>query len=854
MTRYFTNFEDADIGSLPTGWTRRWNAITDPSSFQYAVQYSDVPFKRRLLKPTLGAVTTWGALSFDAVDVDPLRADIDIVALQVVPASGLPSDDFIVFRASGSAGSETAYACGFNYGGNNFNLFKLVSAAVTNLGSVNEPLGFDAGDRILIHVRAIGTSLKARYWFYGDPEPSTWHIEVTDAGIPAAGWQGFWDYAGGSVSSAGWNFLSVATDGETAFIPILNDEFLDWLDQQDVVRCVLAEMRANGFEAGGIGSPPTYVTPVNAYASNIGYTSQASDNPPNQHYPAIMCKVPTIRRALPESLVGGASISFGDLVLSNPREAGQSNDTPGIRDDWLRARWVRDDVKIYLGDPEWEKDSFRLVLWGRIGQPTAPSRDQIQFRIADVMDALNVPLTTSRINAGGDFDGQFEPVVLGSVAFMEPPEISPNVFQVDGGEIALDSGTPGNIADNFIFSNANSIISSVADNTITANSHGMFEDWRVRFDDSPAPAPLILGQDYWVAASGLTPNTFQVSAQKGGAVINLTNTTAGATVSGYNATFDFDEGTFELATDAVGRVLGVALHKDNGESGAEAKIPNMYEDIFFRLAGISENRKLTDSFTTLRTAMDANSLRGGLWFDTRSHQCKEAAEDLAKGSNTFFGATADGLLYVGRFGLPATAVLGLDEGDIADGSLKLEQVFLPINFEEVEFAYQPIYLTQGPGQGAIAPLFTQGKYFLPAFSYGPAGTPLDDYPNQMECRAPERREVLFPVNADTERERLAELFKTKSGIFKVDTVLRSIYRDDGTPLQLGDTISLSCSRLGWKLWTASDPASPDNLATVDSRLAIVVGIDFTAAGGGAFPVALKLWRPMPGYFAEDALN
>ena len=90
-----------------------------------------------------------------------------------------------------------------------------------------------------------------------------------------------------------------------------------------------------------------------------------------------------------------------------------------------------------------------------------------------------------------------------------------------------------------------------------------------------------------------------------------------------------------------------------------------------------------------------------------------------------------------------------------------------------------------------------------------------------------------------------EFRKHNLGIFEFTTRLSA------SQLNIGDTISLTHPRYHWKQWTGSDDASPDNTATIDSRLAVVIGIATDVAKG---TTKIKCFRRIPGYYPTTDLN
>src|SRR5688572_3361395 len=213
-----------------------------------------------------------------------------------------------------------------------------------------------------------------------------------------------------------------------------DEAFVAWLAVPNR-RCVLAEFSATGYEA--VGSPVQTKT-VNAYISNMGFESHSTDTPPSQHYSPWITRIPNFRREMGVALTGRVSTGFGVLGVSNPASASNG---PGVRDDWLRMKWKRDYVTLYIGDPLWRKADFRKIVVGTLGQPTAPKTGEIEFAISDILDRLDRPLQVNRFGAG-PHNGKLKPILQGIVAWMEPVPTTTGTLelQINDGPIASIAG------------------------------------------------------------------------------------------------------------------------------------------------------------------------------------------------------------------------------------------------------------------------------------------------------------------------------------------------------------------------------------------------------------------------------
>lgn len=854
MTKYFTQFDESTqtIGTNLSGWTVRSGS---PSR---APAYGDpavVAVKRRYLSLN-GASAAEQTVSWDAIDADANRAKFDIVTAF---AYDLTTAEQGLIYARGTAFTDY-YRLAIVKAGS-FVLVKVVASAGTTLVTASPT--FTAGHSYFVRFRGNGTTLQARVWDAAlgmAGEPTTWDINTTDGSITAAGWIGLAS-AHATVSSQvfPFNFLAVATNGDSAVCPRTNTEYTAWLDSQSAQRCALAEMSATGYDSGG--SP--YTKTVNVYLANHGYTSHQQDTPSQRHYDNFIESIPTFRREMGVALSGQASVGFGDLVVSNPSITGSA----GIRDDWLRMNWKRNYLKVFLGDPSWPKHDFRTVVYGRLGMPTAPQVNQIRFPIADLGDALRVNVSPTLIGGSSGYANQFEPVLYGRVAgHIEPPRIDDAglVYQIHKTGINIvDVATGyenGMLAyDNYVeIAVATVTLASVntATETMTATaSHGLLADWRVIFYSGISPPGGInIGDTYYVISAGLTATDFRVSTTRGGSAVNLTATFPGPgspVCYGYGYYFDTSAGTMTLVSTPAGRVT--VKNACVTATGTESNPAEIYAKIFFTDAGLSLNFKDAASFTALQSAMTTDTILAGFWLDTTRHLASDAAAQLASGTYTWYGVAPDGLMQVGRLSLPAaTSVKSFTDSDVVERSLREVDTIRPVDFETAQITHSPWFLAGGPLPVGTQ-YATQGTKFLAAYSYGAAGVPLDSHPDQLDAEANGSYGLLIsdadgstssngPTNQQTA---LVTLYKKPLGVYEFETRLSA------SQLSIGDTISLTHPRLGWKTWSVSDPASPDNTATIDSTKAVVIGIDTNIQSGRC---KLKVFRQIPGYYPTTDLN
>lgn len=541
---------------------------------------------------------------------------------------------------------------------------------------------------------------------------------------------------------------------------------------------------------------------------------------------------------------------------------------PGLRDDWLRIHWLRDGFELLMGAPSWPLHDFRHIVRGRLGNPIAPDLKTLEFPIADMSEFFNRPMTATRFTAGNgpDYVDQIKPVLYGQVRAIEPPmvDLANNLFQIGERSIVVSYLTYPLVSDNniplLVQGKTITAVDTATDTLTLSSSHGMVVNYTVIlwFGDS-FPAPLNDTTVYYVVAVPAA-NQIRLSLTRGGAAINLTTATTGGRLTGYGYDFPNNgiDGTVRLA---AARTPGGRVFVSDAYSDIQAIGPTptgIYGEMIFTGGGLSLNYKDQASFdalNSLHAASFASSYWAGIWFPVGQRSLADGLVRHAKGTATWYSVAPDGLVQVGQYGLPAaTASQEFYAGNCKD--VRMVDSIRPIDYSINEFAYAPWAST--PFQASVnvgisaygESEILQGKKVLAAYSYGAASTPLDNFPTSADpnINSPFSANFVASANAIVLRAKLAALFQTNLGIFEFDTTLPAMERS------IGETVSLDFPRLGWKQFSATDPASPDNTATIDARLAVIIGINVNIAEKSPFKVRLKVFRRIPGYFPIANLN
>lgn len=650
----------------------------------------------------------------------------------------------------------------------------------------------------------------------------------------ADAWGGSW--------GASWLLSWTRSDYEA----VTDDDFALWLSTPSK-RCVLAEFSATGYDA--LGSPGQTKT-VNAYIANRGFTSHSTDAPASQHYNSWITGIPTFRREMGVALSGRATTGFGTLKVSNPAAGGA-----GVRDDWLRMKWKRDYVTLYIGEGHpWHKSDFRKIVVGTLGQPTAPRVGEIEFAIADILDRLDRPLQVNRYSTG-PMAGKLKPILQGYVQWMEPvPTGNPLEFQINDGPIA---GAGEVYDDGVSLAGAGEVdtVDTGTDTITTTEPHGLSVDARVNFISGSMahtpPAPLTYDVDYYVIAAGLGGSTFRLAATRGGSAIDLTTTGTAGSFRTYGWWEDLPNGLITLTASPAGRIMVKGAASD-ASGGDLCKLPNVISELIFNRFGLSTDFKDEDSFDDL--VVDYPNLVGVVFYDHDSPTALEALERLCKGTNCWYGSTPDGQISVGRLKLPeSTAELEFNVSEVKEGSLRLSNRILPINVTSLAIRYDRVFTLNGPlnlsadkEPGLLSPYWVDAGYSLA----GTGTLPLDEHPDTADSVDLPPMDSLISGSGSANNEAvMLQAFRKKTlGTFVFETKVKACR------LKIGQTIQLTHPRLGWKQYDGSDPQSPDNMSNFDATKAVVVGIDVNLSAADPFPVRLTVFRQIPGYYPTEDLN
>ena len=149
------------------------------------------------------------ALSWDVVDADPDRADVEILA-RIRAATSSSVGRGVILRGGGRAGSETGFFC------SQLNGAVVIGQYISGTYRLRNGIGFSPanGSLFWVRFRAEGNSVMARCWQDGAAEPDAWGLVVAAGAIPGPGF--VVAHAAGGATAQMWDRMAVAVGGATA--------------------------------------------------------------------------------------------------------------------------------------------------------------------------------------------------------------------------------------------------------------------------------------------------------------------------------------------------------------------------------------------------------------------------------------------------------------------------------------------------------------------------------------------------------------------------------------------------------------------------------------------------------------
>jgi hypothetical protein len=215
VTTYTEDWSGEADGVYPSGLTKRWTTTNETvvAANSLAEAEDNFTFEQEWSSTSVRRLN-----SFNAIDGDANRDDLDLVVRFRINETPGDYQYGLTVRASGTAGSETAYDFWVVESVANTFFVQLIErnsgvngAVVSGADQVSDVAN---GDWLYMRVRCNGTTLQGRLWKPDETEPTTWSLDTTDATITAAGWGGILGFTTGS--NAETDYIAAGTAGDTA--------------------------------------------------------------------------------------------------------------------------------------------------------------------------------------------------------------------------------------------------------------------------------------------------------------------------------------------------------------------------------------------------------------------------------------------------------------------------------------------------------------------------------------------------------------------------------------------------------------------------------------------------------------
>lgn len=202
MARYQTDFSEYPTGQHPSDW----RGFPEDGDEDWLIEAG--------VGPEGGNNLTRDDENFYSIRwEEDAHGDLEALALHRFDTKTNPLAGLIL-RSTGTASGEIDQYLFYIWDDDTINIEKLVQGTFTWLAD-GATLSWSANQWIWIRARVEGTSLMAKAWAHGDPEPSSWQVTATDSDITGTGFAGC-DYYGIDGVNTDYDVFAFATDGDTA--------------------------------------------------------------------------------------------------------------------------------------------------------------------------------------------------------------------------------------------------------------------------------------------------------------------------------------------------------------------------------------------------------------------------------------------------------------------------------------------------------------------------------------------------------------------------------------------------------------------------------------------------------------
>lgn len=793
MSQYVRHFLEENLGAVPAGLSAVY--VESPATLGSMLGVTSQSFVTRYLGDRyLGGHIQQTqnhrcAFGIDAVNADAARADGQVL-LRFHPPIGfgtanIPSCVSIGARCSGTDSAWTGY----------FGELRRINSSTMTAAIVEGTAGTDAdlvssvvsiGDGVVYWMRFDfrGINLKLKVWT-GEltDEPTAWTLTTTDATITAAGAISIGgkhtDALAGHGGFFNLFFLSVGTGSDSAPAPPKTwQEYLDFLSMQDALRCVLIEIDPLGQDSGGAG-----IT-ARVCASNYPFVSKPADVNPHICYEEILIEAPKNKRRMNELFRGGSTVTFGDLLLKNEVIVENDAGYAGRLDAWYAWNWDGRPMRQLFGHPTWRRCDFKTQFLGAVQDVYRAGYGRIGFKIRGRDAFMTRPLPTQTFGGSGPnasalvpmCSGQFFNVDITSLLYDAATltyQVTPagfNIFQQFENHDVRDSGVSLKQAVRAI-----TAVNTGTDTLTFDAAHGLVVGSEVIFSGTP-PAPLLGTGSYVPYYVKTVPagDQLTLAATPGGATIDITGSTTGATMVGRLYQWSDSLGRVTLLSPPAGRVTFDALGSFAVDARALILTMANQASAFFPF-GIN--------FDAYRGSLPAYLV--GLWFNAQ-RQLGDVVDEITQSVGAASCFTREGNFYLVVLDIPgATAAWTVNADDLRNWRSGIR--LLPADVERL--GYQKNYAIQKDGLvGSVSPANRDlyGKPYSLA-GYVPTDTGLDRPGNHLLRRTPAERVTLMGVQASAlaESTRSYNLYRKTCGTYVFDTHAWAL------AAELGDVVSVT---------------------------------------------------------------
>lgn len=206
VNKWFTNFSAGTIGTLPAGFTSRWDNATSAT-------VKDAGSGAKMFTIVSGNATV--LFSWDVI---PASSDVEVVMkYRGTRDPALTETRLLAMAASGSKATRSGYDALLQgeAGAAQLRILDMVNGAVSSyVGNAKVPVPMVTPNTWQwVRMRKYGSTISIRLWADGATEPTTWQISAVDPTPHSTGWAGPMIYLSGTTDVA---IIGAAIDGATA--------------------------------------------------------------------------------------------------------------------------------------------------------------------------------------------------------------------------------------------------------------------------------------------------------------------------------------------------------------------------------------------------------------------------------------------------------------------------------------------------------------------------------------------------------------------------------------------------------------------------------------------------------------